>query len=100
MKPVTRTILMCRVQTGKKMALYPVAVFPSPERAKGHAAFLHIAYRSGDTETVKHLDPSVPLDEEGKLYPGAKWSVTEVPYDPTADFSHELDSLTEPSATV
>lgn len=99
MKALTRTVLFCRVQVEKQMHLYPVAVFPDAERAKSYAAFLHIAHRSGDHKTAVQLDSKARVKEDGTLWPGAKFSVTEVPYDPAPTIGLDDEFTSEPAHT-
>lgn len=99
MKPVTRTILFCRVLVDKKMHLYPVAVFGDETKAKGHAAFLHLAHKTGDVDTVKQLDPNARVTEDGALHPGAKFSVQTVPYEPAANLGIDDAVESDPPAS-
>jgi hypothetical protein len=99
MKATSRSILFCRVLVGKQMHLYPVAVFADAAKAKAHAAFLHMAHKSADVETAKKLDPAARVTEDGKLHPGAKFSVTTVPYEPSADIGSEEFEESTLSAT-
>lgn len=94
MKAATRAILMCRVQVEKQIHLYPVAVFPNGGAGRAYAALLHIAHKTGDHAGAVKLDPKARVKEDKTLWPNAKFSVTEVPYDPSAvsDLSDEFAS--------
>lgn len=84
-KSTAKTILYCRVQVEKKMHLYPVSVHVNDQSAKNFAAMLYMAYHNGDVDRVKALDPTFPFLSDGKLPTGAKWSIKQVPYEPTFD---------------
>lgn len=94
-----KTILFCRVQVGKKMHLYPVSVHVNETSGKNHGARLWLAYKSGDGDTVKALDPSFPFNEDGSLPAGAKWSIKVVPYEPKLDVIDTGMIESEPSET-
>lgn len=94
-----KTILFSRTTVGKAVHLHPIAVFNLASDAKAYATFLKLAHRAKDVEAAKSLDPATVVDEEGKLAGETKWSLTEVPYCPVANFGDDDDEVTEPAAT-
>lgn len=96
MKSNNKTILFCRTTQGKQVHQYPVAAFNGPASAKSYATLLHLAYTTGNADMLRSLDAGFPITEEGKLAESPKWSLSEVPYEPTA----ELGSVTEEPAVA
>lgn len=94
-----KVILFSRVKDGNKTLQWPTAVFNSHQDAKTFATILSVAHKSGDVETAKAMDAHTKVTEDGKLAAGLRFSITEVPYSPTAklDMSDMFDS--EPSAS-
>lgn len=95
MRSSSKAILFTRVTVGKRVEQYPVAVFSDKPAATHYATLLHMAHRAGDADAAKKLDPQTPLTDEGKLHSDTKWSVTEVPYQPTADLG-AIESVEPP----
>lgn len=85
MKPLSKTVLFCRVVHERKTHLWPVAVFANAAAAKQYAVYLHLAHQHGDAHTATMLDPKTIKDADGNLVKGAKFSIQTVPYSPTPD---------------
>ena len=91
MRALTKTILFTRVTVDKHVHQWPVAVFGDTAKAKTHAVLINTAHVAGNVEMAKSLDPQTRVDAEGKLIPGIKFSVVEVPYEPSlADSADDL----------
>jgi hypothetical protein len=82
MKANNKTILSSRVLYDKKVHQHPIAVFSAAQAAKAYATALHSAITAGDLVRAKELDAAIVLDAEGKIVPGVKFSVLDVPYAP------------------
>lgn len=81
-----KVILFSRVTVDKKTHQWPTAVFNKHADAKTFATILSVAHKSGDVETAVKMDPRAAVDADGKLVPGLRFSIVEVPYAPTASF--------------
>jgi hypothetical protein len=86
-KSTAKVILFSRVTVDKKVHQWPTAVFNDHAHAKTYATTLSVAYKSGDVDGVKSMDKNMPLDSDGKLIPGLRFSIAEVPYDPSPALS-------------
>lgn len=98
-KSTAKTILYCRVQVEKKMHFYPVSVHVNDQSAKNYAAMLYMAYQQADATRVKELDPTFPTLPSGDLPTGAKWSIKQVPYEPTFNVADDVFELETPPTT-
>jgi hypothetical protein len=85
-RSTSKVILFSKVKDGAKTFQWPTAVFNNHEDAKTFATLLAVAHKSGDAKTAVAMDPKTALAEDGSLVKGLKFSITEVPYSPTASF--------------
>lgn len=83
-KSTYKVILFSRVIVDKKVHQWPTAVFNTHGDAKTFATLMAVAHKSGDVETAKQMDAKTAVTEDGKLVPGLKFSIVEVPYSPEA----------------
>jgi hypothetical protein len=99
MRALTKTILFTRVTVDKHVQQWPVAVFGNVQAAKTHAVLISTAHNSGNADMAKVLDPQTKTDADGKLIPGIKFSLLEVPYEPSlADSADNLFADEKPAA--
>jgi hypothetical protein len=82
MRAASKTILFARHAAGTKVTQHPIAVFASPASAKTYASVLTGAYKSGDVDSVRRLDPQTPLTDDGKLPSLPKFSAVVAVYEP------------------
>lgn len=82
-RSTSKTILFSRVTVDGKPYQWPTAVFNDLDTCKAFATAIGMAHKSGDVETAKALDASTVVDKNGKLVPGLKFSIKEVPYAPS-----------------
>lgn len=78
-----KVILFSRITVEDKTVQWPTAVFNDHNGARAYATLIKMAHNSQDTESAKSLDPKTPVDAKGKLVPGLRFSIAEVPYDPS-----------------
>lgn len=85
-RSTAKTILFARYTIDKANHQYPVAVFNDLESTKAYATMIKMAHASGNVDHARALDPGTPLDKDGKLHPGIRFSIKEVPYAPQPVF--------------
>jgi hypothetical protein len=85
-RSTAKTILFARQTVDGKTLQWPVAVFNDLESTKAYATMVKMAHASGNAEHAKTLDPGTLVDKNGKLHPGLKFSIKEVPYAPAPTF--------------
>lgn len=83
MRAATKHILFTRVTVDKAVKQWPTAIFPNADAAKSFGSLLNMAHKTGNVELAVKLDAKTALDKEGKLAPGVKFSLLEVPYAPS-----------------
>ena len=88
-KSTQKVILFSRVELDGKPAQWPTAVFNDHPSARAYATMVKIAHQSGDVKSAKALDGKTPTDKAGKLVPGIRFSIAEVPYAPTPDLGDD-----------
>lgn len=99
MRSLTKVILFTRVTQDKHLYQWPVAAFADMSKAKTHAVLINTAHKTGNVDMAKSLDPQTRVDAEGKLVPGIKFSLVEVPYEPSlADSADDLFADEKPAA--
>ena len=86
-RSTAKVILFSRVKDGNKTVQWPTAVFNNHDDAKSFATILSMAHKSGDVATAKAMDAKTVVTEDGKLHPGLRFSITEVPYSPAASLA-------------
>lgn len=91
-----KVILFSRIVDGKNVLQWPTAVFNKHEDARTFATLLGMAHKTGDVETAKSMDVHTKVTEDGKLAPGLRFSIVEVPYAPAAKLA-ESDMFDEPA---
>lgn len=79
-----KVILFSRVVFDKKTYQWPTAVFNKHDDAKAFATVLGMAHKNNDAESAKAMDVNTKTGEDGKLIPGLRFSIVEVPYSPSA----------------
>jgi hypothetical protein len=84
MRSASKQILFSRVTVGNKTVQWPTGVFANDKSAKAFGSLLNIAHKTGNVDLAKSLDPKTHLTGDGKLTPGIKFSLLEVPYEPSA----------------
>jgi hypothetical protein len=82
-RSTAKVILFSRLAVDDKSIQWPTAVFNTHDEAKSYATMIKMAHTSGAVETAKSLDPRTALDKSGKFVPGLRFSIVEVPYQPT-----------------
>jgi hypothetical protein len=99
-RSTAKVILFSRVKDGNKTVQWPTAVFNNHEDAKSFATILSMAHKSGDVKTAQAMDAKTPVDGDGKLVAGLRFSIVEVPYSPAASLaaSDMLDSDDTPTS--
>lgn len=91
MRSTTKQILFSRVTVGNKAVQWPTGVFANEKSAKEFAGVLNLAHKTGNVDLATQLDPKTHKTADGKLTPGLKFSLLEVPYEPSvADSSDDL----------
>lgn len=95
----SKCILFATSRHDRKVMQHPVAVFANVKEAKTYATYLRLAYRAGDVDAVKALDPEVHLTSEGALIPDTKWAAKDVRYGPMPAFPED-DAATEEGAAT
>lgn len=88
-RSTAKVILFSRIEVDGKTHQWPVAVFNDHDGAKSYATIIKMAHTSGDVKGAKALDKNTPVDKAGKLIAGLKFSIAEVPYEPTPALSDE-----------
>jgi hypothetical protein len=96
-RSTAKVILFSRIKDGNKTVQWPTAVFNTHEDARGFATILSMAHKSGDAKTAQAMDAKTPVDGEGKLITGLRFSIVEVPYSPAASLAAS-DMLDEPES--
>lgn len=98
-RSTAKVILFSRVTHNKAVHQWPTAVFNTHDDAKSFATILSMAHKSGDVETAKKMDAKTAIQEDGKLVPGLRFSIVEVPYSPEASLgiTDMLDSEETPA---
>src|SRR5690349_18010211 len=86
-RSTAKVILFSRVTVNDKVHQWPTAVFNDHNGAKAYATMIKMAHATSDTKTAVALDGKTPLDDKGKLVAGLRFSIAEVPYDPTPALS-------------
>lgn len=76
-------ILFSRVTVDDKTAQWPVATFSDHDAAKTYATLIKMAHANGDVKTAKALDSKTAVDGKDKLIPGMRFSIVEVPNQPS-----------------
>jgi hypothetical protein len=94
-RSLNKVILFSRITHNKQTLQWPTAVFNTHETARSFATILGMAHKSGDATAAKAMDAKTPVDEEGKLLPGLRFSIVEVAYEPQAGLGVS-DMLDEP----
>ena len=92
-----KTILFARCKTGRDVHLWPVAVFNDRPAAAMFASMLRLAYKSGDDNIIKAMDPSAVRQEDGTVVEDTTWSAKTVPYAPKPELPDA--PLGEPTAS-
>lgn len=90
-----KVILFSRVIVNKKTYQWPTAVFNKHDDAKSYATVLGMAHRNGDVTAAQAMDKDTKVDSDGKLIPGLRFSIVEVPYSPSASLG-AADMFDEP----
>lgn len=88
-RSTAKVILFSRVTYDKKVHQWPTAVFNDHDAARAYATMIKMAHSAGNAESAKTLDPRTAVDGDGKLIPGVRFSIAEVPYSPQPVFSDE-----------
>lgn len=83
MRAMTKTILFSRTEQGKTVEQHPVGVFASGDLAKQYAVLINTAHQSGNVDLARQLDKNTSIASDGTLVPGVRFSLAEVPYNPT-----------------
>lgn len=86
-RSTAKVILFSRITVDGKTHQWPTAVFNDHDEAKAFATVIKMAHQSGNVEGAKALDKNTPVDDKGKLVPGLRFSIAEVPYQPTPALS-------------
>ena len=86
-RSTAKVILFSRLTVDGKTHQWPTAVFNDHDEAKAFATVVKMAHTSGDVKGAVALDAKTGVDEKGKLVPGIKFSIAEVPYQPTPALS-------------
>lgn len=86
-RSTAKVILFSRVTVDDKTAQWPTAVFNDHNEAKAFATIIKMAHTNGDAKAAVALDSKTALDKNGKLVPGLRFSIAEVPYQPTPALS-------------
>ena len=99
-RSTAKVILFTRVTHDKKVHQWPTAVFNDHDSARAYATMIKMAHSAGNTESARALDAKTAVDGDGKLIPGIKFSIAEVPYAPQPVFSEEglFDEDTPPTS--
>lgn len=92
-----KVILFSRVTVDKKVYQWPTAVFNKHDDARSFATVLGMAHRNGDAASATAMDKNTKIDGDGKLVPGLRFSIVEVPYSPSASLG-AADMFDEPEA--
>jgi hypothetical protein len=95
-----KVILFSRIKDGSKTVQWPVAVFNKHADARSFATILSMAHKSGDVETARQMDARTAVTDDGKLVPGLRFSIVEVPYSPPASLAASDMIDTPEPATV
>lgn len=91
MRSTTKHILYSKVTVGNKSIQWPTGVFANEKSAKEFAGVLNLAHKTGNVDLAMQLDAKTHKTADGKLTPGLKFSLLEVPYEPSvADSSDDL----------
>ena len=90
-----KVILFSRVTVDKRVHQWPTAVFNKHDDAKAYATVLGMAHKNGDVPSALAMDPKTAVDGDGKLVPGLRFSIVEVPYSPSASLGAS-DMFDEP----
>ena len=88
-RSLNKVILFSRVTVDDKSHQWPTAVFNTHDEAKSYATIVKMAHSQGDAKTALALDPHTAVDKNKKLVPGIKFSIVEVPYQPTPALSDD-----------
>ena len=88
-RSTAKVILFSRVTVDGKDHQWPTAVFNDHNEAKAYATIVKMAHTQGDAKAAVALDAKTPLDKNGKLVAGLRFSIAEVPYQPTPALSDE-----------
>lgn len=86
-RSTSKVILFSRLTVDGKTHQWPTAVFNDHNGAKAYATMIKMAHSSGDAKSASALDSHTNVDDKGKLVPGLRFSIAEVPYDPTPALS-------------
>lgn len=81
---VFREVLFATGKVAGKAHKWPVAVFANESRLRSHVGLLNLAYKSGDKELLKALDPHSPATDETGPATDVKFSRNTVTYNPEA----------------
>lgn len=79
-----KVILFSRVVHDKRTYQWPTAVFNRHAEAKAFATVLGMAHKNGDADSARAMDTNTKTTDDGKLVPGLRFSIVEVPYSPSA----------------
>ncbi len=79
---VYREILHASGKVDGKAHRWVVGVFSDSARAISHASLLKMAYKVGEVETVKKMDPHSPATAPDAIATDVKFSKTTVQYNP------------------
>jgi hypothetical protein len=82
-RSTAKVILFSRLTVDGKVHQWPTAVFNDHNGAKSYATMIKMAHTSGDVKSAQSLDKHTAVDDKGKLIAGLKFSIAEVPYDPS-----------------
>lgn len=90
---VYREIVQAIGKVDGKTHTWIVGVFSDAARAISHAALLKMAYKVGDADTIKKMDPHSPAKDAKAPATDVKFSKTTVQYNPTPPALDEAAAL-------
>ena len=90
---VYREVLHAAGKLDGKAHKWIVSVFANEARLRSHHALLNMAYKGGDAETIKKLDPNSPASRTGGTVTEVKFSKETVPYNLEASGPDEAAAL-------
>lgn len=95
MRSTSKYVVFTRSSHEKRTITRPTAVFANTKTAMVYKARLSAAHAAKDVQRVMALDPKAPLTPEGKLHDDTKFTVVELPYEPTEEVAERQDDTFE-----